>query len=250
MDDTGMASTGEGSAAGLYAFQQGEAQALIASIGFKQASAGFAGASDGWTDLHENGNMDWSYQSATRGNVVLTAWLDLPDNRARDEVEFDLALGFGADMNTARAAAAQSIGVGANALLQKYTSQWNAYQASIRDLGRVSSDGGVLFRSSVALIKSMEDKTFPGAFVASPTIPWGDHQTDNSSGNPTSGGYHLVWPRDLYQMATAFLALDDLRSAKASLDYLRSRQSPPTTAAGTSARATRPRTARGSRTAT
>jgi glucoamylase len=224
MDDSALASTGQSVAAGLYAYQPGQAQALIASIGFKQASAGFTGASDGWTDLHQDLQMDWSYQTATNGNVVLTAWLDIPDNRARDVVEFDLALGFGPDVNTARALAAQSLSVGANALLAKYTSQWDAYQGSIRPLDKASNDGGMLFRSSVALIKSMEDKTYEGAFVASPTIPWGDHLADNSSGTPTAGGYHLVWPRDLYQMATAFLALDDLRSAVASLNYLRSRQ--------------------------
>jgi glucoamylase len=168
--------------------------------------------------------MTWAYETATRGNVVLTAWLDLPDNAGRDSQEFDLALGFGADPTTAYTQAKQSLAAGANTLLAKYTSQWDAYQASVRPLDRGSSDGRALFRSSVALIKSMEDKTYEGAFVASPTIPWGDHLSDNSSGTPTVGGYHLVWPRDLYQMATAFLALDDLRSAVASLNYLRSRQ--------------------------
>jgi glucoamylase len=225
MDDTAVASDGErGIAAGLYAYQQGEAQALIASVAFKQVSAGFTGASDGWTDLTRNHTMAWSYATATNGNVALTGWLDLPANTAPDTVEFDIALGFAQDPTTARGLAAQSLAVGANALLTKFSSQWDAYQGSVRNLAPAANDGGALFRASVALIKSMEDKTFPGAFVASPCFPWGDHLPDNSAGAPTKGGYHLVWPRDLYQMATAFLALDDLRSAAASLEYLRTRQ--------------------------
>src|SRR5262249_38714457 len=39
-----------------------------------------------------------------------------------------------------------------------------------------------------------------------------------------TGGYHLVWPRDLFQMATTFMALRDYRSAIASLNFLRSAQ--------------------------
>jgi glucoamylase len=222
MDDSALASTGEGPGAGLYALQNGHAQALIASVPFKQTSAGFEGASDGWVDLKQNLTMDWAYATASRGNVVLTAWLDLPETRGA--VEFDLALGFSPDPTSARALAEQSLRIGAPALLAKYTQQWQAYQASVKNLAAASSDRGQLFRSSVAMIKSMEDKTFEGAFVAAPLTPWGDHLSDNSANEPKAGGYHLVWPRDLYQMATSFLALDDLRSATASLNYLKSRQ--------------------------
>ena len=36
-----------------------------------------------------------------------------------------------------------------------------------------------------------------------------------------TGGYHQVWPRDLYQMASAFLAANDTHSALACLNWLR-----------------------------
>ena len=116
----------------------------------------------------------------------------------------------------------------------------------MRDLSPFSGDSGILFRASVAILKSMEDKTFSGAFVASPSVPWGQHRFDSgslsesaragttlqaatsffnlASPSPRSGqtgGYHLIWPRDLYQMATTFLALGDSSSAIASLNYFK-----------------------------
>ena len=49
------------------------------------------------------------------------------------------------------------------------------------------------------MLKTHEDRMFPGAIVASMSTPWGNH------GN-TLGGYHLVWPRDAAMAAFALLA--------------------------------------------
>jgi len=40
--------------------------------------------------------------------------------------------------------------------------------------------------------------------VASLTVPWGGGENANERGG---GGYHTVWARDLYQVATAFEAM-------------------------------------------
>ncbi|NDD92926.1 hypothetical protein EBZ37_12675 [bacterium] len=97
--------------------------------------------------------------------------------------------------------------------LEQFSSQWRGYQSSLIDLAPQSLDSGVRFRASTAMLKSMEDKTYAGAVVASPTIPWGNHQADWSRHNDPLwkriGGYHLIWPRDLYQMATTWLAVGD-----------------------------------------
>jgi glucoamylase len=42
-----------------------------------------------------------------------------------------------------------------------------------------------------------------------------------------SGPYHLVWSRDLYQVATAQIAAGDLAAAERALDYLWTRQQQP-----------------------
>ena len=52
---------------------------------------------------------------------------------------------------------------------------------------------------------------------ASLTKPWGD---ESDAGEPTVGGYHLVWSRDLYHVATAFLALGDKGAADRALRFL------------------------------
>ena len=67
------------------------------------------------------------------------------------------------------------------------------------------------------VLKALEDKTYRGAMIASPSNPWGGGQNANE---PTISGYHAVWSRDLYQVATAFIALNDLASANRALDYL------------------------------
>ena len=85
------------------------------------------------------------------------------------------------------------------------------------------------------VLKAHEDKTFTGAMIASLSIPWGTSQFDHHSGDdrgvlPGTAadgqhdgpvGYHVVWPRDLYQVATAFIAAGDIASARSALDYLK-----------------------------
>jgi glucoamylase len=66
-------------------------------------------------------------------------------------------------------------------------------------------------------VKADEDKTFTGAFVAAPTDPWGSSVSANSAG---AHGYHVVWTRDEYEMASALLAAGDATDANAALQYI------------------------------
>jgi glucoamylase len=61
-----------------------------------------------------------------------------------------------------------------------------------------------------------EDKTYRGAYVASPSMPW---VWGTGLENP-SAAYHLVWSRDLYQIATALIAAGDRAGANRALTYL------------------------------
>jgi GH15 family glucan-1,4-alpha-glucosidase len=74
------------------------------------------------------------------------------------------------------------------------------------------------------VLKTHEDKTHPGAIAASLTIPWGN---DVDASKEDVGGYHLVWARDLYEVATAFLAIGDRPAAGRALDYLFDTQQKP-----------------------
>ena len=46
------------------------------------------------------------------------------------------------------------------------------------------------------VLRVHQDKTYPGAMVASLSVPWGNTREERE-------GYHLVWPRDLVRDAPA-----------------------------------------------
>src|SRR5207248_2430066 len=73
------------------------------------------------------------------------------------------------------------------------------------------------YDTAVMTVKAHEDKTYRGAFVASLTVPWG---TAVNADTCCSAGYHAVWARDLYEMATAEIAVGDTAAAHRALDYL------------------------------
>ena len=215
--------------AGLYAWEDSQAQAVLFSTPLQQASVGFSGSgSDGYQDIQTHLAMTYSFETATVGNVSEIAWLQIPATEG--STDFDIAIGFGYTPQDAGATAQASLASNISAMQAKYMSQWKNYQNSLFDLSGVSLDGGNIFRASIAVLKSSEDKTHAGAFVASPTIPWGEYDQDSNSGLVNgsraheTGGYHMVWPRDLYQMATAFLAVKDSQSAIAALNFLKSVQ--------------------------
>jgi glucoamylase len=69
------------------------------------------------------------------------------------------------------------------------------------------------FLASSIVLRTHQDKTYPGAMVASLSVPWGDTGDER-------GGYHLVWPRDLVETAGALLALGAEQEARDTLQYL------------------------------
>jgi glucoamylase len=73
------------------------------------------------------------------------------------------------------------------------------------------------FNVAAMVLKGLEDKTYRGAVIASPSVPWGGGPNADEA---TISGYHAVWSRDLYHVATAFIALGDVATAKRLLDYL------------------------------
>jgi glucoamylase len=73
------------------------------------------------------------------------------------------------------------------------------------------------FHISTMVLAAHRDKTYPGAMVASLSVPWGNTKEERA-------GYHLVWPRDLVECAGALLAVGALREAANTLRYLRATQ--------------------------
>lgn len=184
--------------------------AMFATVPFARASCGYVGASDGWTDLHDNLQMDYEFESADNGNIGLTGELDLSHTR-----EFTLAAAFGSSEHRAITNLIQSFGISFNEHLSRYSRQWDDAGAHNRPLQKSSFDQGNLFRSSYSLLLAHEDKAFPGALIASLAIPWGE-----AKGDQDQGGYHLVWTRDMVNSATALLAAGDTATPLRALIFL------------------------------
>jgi len=177
-----------------------------------RASCGFVGSSDGWQDFARNNAMTWEHANAGPGNVALLG--ELP----REAV---LALGFGTSTESAATLALSALFEPFEAVWQRQIEDWSAwYRAGA--LRPKLADGlppecMSQFRVSIMALRAHLDKTYPGAMVASLSVPWGNTKEERE-------GYHLVWPRDLCESAGAFLAVGAIREALDTLRYLRATQ--------------------------
>ncbi len=194
----------------LMTCKQGVWLAMTATAPFSRLSCGYVGKSDGWTDLHENLRMDYEFDRADNGNIALTGELDLSKTR-----EFTLATAFGDNEHRAITNLLQSLGIPFDEHLTRYKKQWEGVAAHCRPLQSSSYDQGDLFRSSYSLLLAHEDKSYPGALIASLAIPWGEAKGDHDQ-----GGYHLVWTRDMVNSATALLAAGDTATPLRALIFL------------------------------
>ena len=210
-----------GSTAGddLVASDTKAASALVSAPAFTKTSSGYLGSSDGWSDLSAHYTMDWNYNSAPDGNVVQTGRMALTGKPGSQDAT--LALGFGASASAAVAAAHTSLAGGFDAAESAYQSGWHDYLAGH---ARPRSVAGheELYDVSRMVIGASEDKTYRGAFIASPTMAWVWGQLPGYN-----GPYHLVWSRDLYEMATAEIAAGYRAAAERAVTYLWTRQQEP-----------------------
>jgi glucoamylase len=198
----------------LTAEKRGTWLALAATVPFSRVSCGYVGRSDGWTDLADNFQMDWEFDYAPDGNIALTGELDLAIGR-----EFTLGLAFGDSQHHAISTLFQALSIPFRNHHKRYTEQWSRAGREILPLETISGDGGNLYRGSFSLLRAHEDKSYPGAFIASLSIPWGE-----AKGDEDQGGYHLVWVRDMVHSASSLLAAGDCTTPLRALIYLAASQ--------------------------
>jgi glucoamylase len=209
-----MGDSGRTAGSALLATDGAAASAFAGSPAFTATSSGFRGASDGWTDLLADGRMDWHYTSATAGNLVQTAATGLTGRAGRRHST--LALSFAGTADAALAGARASLHTGFGAVAAAYARGWARYLDGIKSPPRSlrTAQQRQLYRVSAMVLAASEDKTHRGAFVAAPAAPWAFGRDDPSA------PYHLVWSRDLYQIATALIAAGDTRGAGRAVDFL------------------------------
>ncbi|HEV2765802.1 MAG TPA: glycoside hydrolase family 15 protein, partial [Pyrinomonadaceae bacterium] len=137
-----------------------------------------------------------------------------PDKPPAPDTSFTLALGFGGGGHGALWNARASLFKGFENARRQYDASWHRY---VKTLRRVAPKYQRQFDVAAVVLKAHEDKTYEGAMIASLSVPWGGGANANE---PNVGGYHLVWSRDLYQVATAFHLLGDKPAADRALRYL------------------------------
>jgi len=182
---------------------------------FSRATIGYFQSSDLQVDLSDaDGYLTTSYDRAGPGNVAVGAEIGM---RAGT---FQLAIGFAHTRADAEEVARHVLQKGATTVRAAFERAWRGLPDLPQALGKVSGDEGMLARASLAVLRCLEDKSHPGAFVAAPASPWGE---SNHNGNHV---YHLVWPRDLCRIATALLDSGDKPAALRAFRHLQSRQRP------------------------
>jgi glucoamylase len=181
---------------------------LAADTPLLKLSCGYVGASDGWQDLDRHGRLTYAFGSAENGTVALTA------EAAGDSGI--VALGFAGSAFGAFTRARTALAASFDALRAEFLQDWNDWGAQLR-LPRPDDTLGDAGLLSAAVLKIHEDRAYPGAVVASLSVPWGN-STENL------GGYHLVWPRDATLTAFALLAAHQLIDARHMLAHLTASQ--------------------------
>lgn len=221
LNNDGMGNTGATDTASndLVASNGTVSSALAASTGFTQTTTGYAGtSSDGASQLASSHALTATYTSApTGGHIVQVAQIPVA---ASGSTTFTLALGFDSSQSAAISDNSASLTAGFATTQTSFQSGWHSWIAGLNPPpASVTGSPGLKAQYYVSLmeLKADEDKTYTGGFVAAPNHPWGASASANSGGDH---GYHVVWTRDEYEMATALLAAGDTAGANAALQYI------------------------------
>ena len=185
------------------------ASVILFSSNISELTNGFYGISDGLDQLRKFGKIQEHFY-ADKGNAVQMAKIDAPSS-------FTISLGFAKDdynLISALGNAEDSLKKGFQKSLEEYEKGWAEY---VEKLPKVEPKYQAQFNMAAMQLKAHEDKTVRGANIASLSVPWGGGENANEN---NIGGYHLIWSRDLYQVATAFWAIGDKDAAIRALNFL------------------------------
>lgn len=194
----------------LFAEREDCALALVCSLPLEQASAGYVGKSDGWQDLNQHKQLSWHYDRAENGNVALVAKIDLTSLS-----EFSLALGFGKDAKEAASNAKGSLDCGFEQLKTNFMNGWRDWHQASAEPFPLSD----FALNSLAVLKIHQSKNPEGGIIAGLASPWG-----YSRGDDSPIGYHIVWTRDMVEVAGGLLAVGRYDDVREMIGFLQSTQ--------------------------
>jgi glucoamylase len=194
----------------LFAEREHHALALASSAPWLARSVGFVGVSDGWQELCANKRLDRTYARAENGNVAVTGEIDL----VSCDGTFEMALGFGPTAMEAGQHALITLLEDFDETYAEYVRAWRAWHGRLVN-GVPADQRTRLYQISAAVLRTHESKRVEGGIIASLSIPWGFSKPDDDL-----GGYHLVWPRDLVEIAGGFIAVGAHEHVRRVLRYL------------------------------
>jgi glucoamylase len=207
----------------------------LAASSHGAASVGYAGTpSDGLTQLDATHSLSPA-SSAPNGHIVATEEVRPRFGGWGHSRDFTLSLGFGRTQAAAVSTASKSLRTPFEAVRAAYADSWRDYDGSIKPAphavpGIDEATARKTYLLDANVLKASEDKTFPGAIVASLASPWGQAVNAGAlvNGKPVYfGSYREVFARDLYEAFTGLLADGDVTTARAATRFLLTEQQRP-----------------------
>ena len=201
----------------LFAEREHHALALASSAPWLARSVGFVGVSDGWQELHAHKRLDHTYARAENGNVAVTGEIDLVVVRrnVRDGARIR------AHRDGGRSARPHHAARGLRRDPRRVRPRVARMARAARGRRPAGASEPRLYQISAAVLRTHESKRVEGGIIASLSIPWGFSKPDDDL-----GGYHLVWPRDLVEIAGGFIAIGAHEHVRRVLRYLQVTQEP------------------------
>ncbi|PSQ00853.1 glucoamylase [Halobacteriales archaeon QS_4_69_31] len=190
------------------------ALAMAATDRFDWATVGVAGGERLRTFFE--GELPTTQSAVDVENVVLVGRFG-----SGTEADETVALGFARSADTAAALgeADGALDREFETVRERYADTWRSFLAdkSLPDAVADDEDLANQYRTALMTLLAVEDKTYHGASIASPSVPWGEAVTAHE---PKGYGYNFVWSRDLYQVFTAFDIVGELDIAAEQLGYV------------------------------
>ena len=194
----------------LVASRGSSALAAFASVPIGGAVAGFVGGEDGYAQLKKDRRFTTEYNLAKEGNVSLCGELVV-----KHSTPFVVAIAFGSEPAEAAQQARAGVLGNFDENWKLYRQGWQEMQAKLLSMEAPEGSAHEMYRISTAVLRTHESKRFPGAFVASLSLPWGF-----ARGDKDTGAYHVLWPRDLCETAMGLMACGDDDAGRRALFYL------------------------------
>jgi glucan 1,4-alpha-glucosidase len=201
------------------------AQPVFAALDgpFAQATSGFVGAaSDPRVQLDAAHALTSTHDAANGGNVVQAARIDVQGGKP-----FTMTLGFGSTRGEAVGIAQTARARSFVSVEHDYEFGWFDYDKTLFRPRKLQGAFADPYYVNANVLKASEDKTFPGAIVASIASPWGQAVSAGDPNNTYFGSYREVFARDLYETWTGLVADGDLATARSTVLFLFDRQQLP-----------------------